>query len=325
MHVLNLEYIMKMTRSFCFFILLTSMTACQSNRNCDEVVCETVHRYGVALDPQDWSTRGQCGQVVSMRKDGVAVTRTYESGVLHGECSYTFPHRDTVQKKEVYHQGSLQQHFSYYPNGLPHQQTVYESPTRQSIVVWYENGAPQCREEFEEGNLVHGEYYNANYQVESRVDESNGLRTRRDGLGQLQSTDNIENGQMVMRTTYHPNGTPAAYTPYANGVIEGQRRTFQPGGEPATIEEWKGDVQHGNTTVFEHGEKWADVPYVNGNKHGIERRYRDGQTVGQEIPWIKGLQHGPSYSYLGNTSQTQWYFRGRPVPNKATYDMMSNQ
>jgi antitoxin component YwqK of YwqJK toxin-antitoxin module len=318
---------MKMPRSFCFFILLVAMTSCQSNRSncCDEVVCETVHRYGVSLQPEDWSDRGQNGTVVSMRKDGVTVARTYEAGVLHGDCTYTFPHRDVIQKKEVFNQGALVNAFTYYPNGLPQQQTTYESPTRQSLVVWYENGAPQSREEIENGNLVCGDYYNTHHQIESRVDESNGFRTRRDGMGQMQSLDTIQDGQMVLRTTYHPNGTPDAFTPYVNGVVEGQRRTFHVGGEPATVEDWAGNVQHGTTTVYEHGEKWADVPYVNGCKHGVERRYRDEQTVAQEITWAQGQQHGPSYSYIGNSTQTDWYFRDRQVPNKATFDVLSNQ
>lgn len=317
---------MKFARPFCFLILLASISSCRSNcSNSDEVVCETVHRYGVPLEPDDWSARGQNGQVVSMRKDGVAVTRSYEAGVLHGDCSYTYPHRDVIQKKEIYNSGELAEEFAYYPNGLPQQQISYEAPTRQSLVTWYENGVPQCREEMENGSLVRGEYYNPNYQIESRVDESCGMRTCRDGLGQMQSLDTIEGGQMVLKTTYHPNGSPAAYTPYNNGIIEGQKRTFHPGGEPSTIEEWNSNIQHGSTTVFEHGEKWADVPYVNGCKHGIERRYRDGQTVAQEVTWVQGQQHGPSYSYVGNSSQTDWYFRGRRVPNKATFDMLSNQ
>lgn len=324
--VLNLEYDMKVTRFLCPLILLLSITSCQSNRsNCDEVICETVHRYGVPLDPDDWSARGQHGQVVSMRKDGVTVSRNYEAGVLHGDCTYSYPYRDIVQKKEVYQQGSVVQEFSYYSNGLPQQQTAYESPTRKSLVVWYENGAPQSREQFENDTLVQGEYYNSNHQIESRVDESSGLRTRRDGLGQMQSTDTIQDGQMVLRTTYHPNGTPAAYTPYANDVIEGQRRTFLPGGEPSTIENWTNNVQHGTTTVYEHGEKWSDVPYENGRKHGTERRFRDGETVAQEVTWVQGYQHGPSYSYLGNSQKEDWYYHGRQVPNKLTFDMMSNQ
>lgn len=318
---------MKLPRSFSLLILLGSVTSCQSNRDrCDEVVCETVHRYGVPLEPEDWSARGQYGQVVSMRKDGVNVMRNYEAGILHGECTYTFPYRDVIERKEIYHQGNLRQEYIHYPSGFPQRQVIYESPERQSVVIWYESGAPHYREEIENGHLVRGEYYDPNQQVESRVEEGNGLRICRDGHGQLQSVDTIQDGQMIFSTTYHPNGMPATITPYANGVIEGERRTYLPGGEPLTIEEWHGNTQHGMMQVFEHSEKQAEVPYVNGYKHGIERRYRnDGQAIAQEITWVKGLKHGPCYHYVGNTTKTDWYFRNRPVPNKSTFDMLMNQ
>lgn len=318
---------MKLPRFLCFLILLGSAASCQSSRDCcDEVVCETVHRYGVPLEPEDWSERGQYGRVISMRKDGVAVTRNYEAGVLHGECTYTFPHRDVIQTKEIYDQGNLSQELVHYPNGFPQQQLAYDSPNCQSVTVWYESGAPHCREQIENGHLMHGEYYSIDQQVESRIAQGNGLRTLRDGQGQLQSVDTIQNGQMLLRTTYHPNGVPATVTPYVNGVIEGERRTYSSGGEPATIETWGGNVQHGVTHVFEQGEKRIEVPYVNGRRHGIERRYRDdGQAVAQEFTWVQGQKHGPVYSYVGNTTQTDWYYRNRLVPNKSTFDMLSNQ
>jgi antitoxin component YwqK of YwqJK toxin-antitoxin module len=317
---------MKLPRSLYFLILLGSLSSCQNRYCCDEVVCETVHRYGVPLPPEDWSERGQCGQVVSMRKDGVAVTRNYDNGILHGECTYTFAHRDVIQKRERYAQGNLTQEQLYYTSGMPYKQTSYEGPGRQSITVWYENGAPHARETIDNGNLVQAEYYSIDQQLESSVENGNGLRTRRDGQGQLQSVDTIQNGQMVLSTTYHPNGAPAVVTPYVNGMIEGERRIYLPGGEPAAIEKWSGNVQQGITQEFEHGEKRADIPYVNGNRHGIERRYRDdGQTIAQEIAWVQGQKHGPANSYIGNTKTTDWYFRNRQVANKATFDMLHNQ
>jgi antitoxin component YwqK of YwqJK toxin-antitoxin module len=317
---------MKLPRSLYFLILLGSLSSCQNRNCCDEVVCETVHRYGVSLPPEDWSERGRCGQVVSMRKDGVAVTRNYDNGILHGECTYSFAHRDVIQKREMYEQGNLTQEQLHYTSGMPYKQTNYEGPGRQSMTIWYESGAPHAREIIDNGNLIQAEYYSMDQQLESNVENGNGLRTRRDGQGQLQSVDTIQNGQMVMSTTYHPNGAPAVITPYVNGMIEGDRRTYLPGGEPATIEKWRGNLQHGTSQEFEHGEKRAEVPYVNGRKHGIERRYRDdGQTLAQEITWVQGQKHGPTYSYIGNTKTTDWYFRNRQVANKATFDMMHSQ
>ena len=248
----------------------------------DEVVCETVHRYGVPLDPQDWSERGQNGQVV-LAKDGVAVSRSYQEGILHGECTYTFPHCDVIQKRQAYNYGVLTQETDHYPSGLPRWQVTHESPQKQANIGWYETGAPQAQEEYVSGKLTKGEYYTTNHQIESRGDESNGFRTRRDGQGQLVNVDSIKQGQMVLRTTYHPDGTPSAVTPYVNGHIEGERLTYLPGGEPRTVEQWVTNKQHGVTTVFEQGEKRADVPYVVGVKQGTEKRYRSSNTLAQEV------------------------------------------
>lgn len=317
---------MKKPRSFYFLSLLLGLTACQTSRpSCEDVVCETyVHRYGVALDPNDWSARGQNGQIVATRKDGVMVARTYDTGVLHGDCTYTFPYRDKIQRKEVFDQGNLKEEWTFYPSGLPQQQSIPESSTCKRLMGWYESGVPRCQEEYDNDRLVRGEYYNTSNQVESRIDGAVGLRTRRDGQGQLESVDTIEQGQMVLRTTYYPNGTPASLTPYVNGSIEGLRRTFCTGGEPATVEEWRRDKQQGNTVVFEHGEKLADVPYVNGRKQGLERRYRSGQALVQEVNWEYDQKHGPCYTYGGEQPQVDWYFKDRLV-NKATYDMLMNQ
>jgi antitoxin component YwqK of YwqJK toxin-antitoxin module len=308
-----------------FASLLFALIGCQSKRLCDDVICQTyVHRYGVPLDPDEWSARGRHGRVVSTRRDGVVVSNSYESGVLHGETTYTFPHREVIQKRETYCQGELEKEIWNYHNGIPQRQVTYEEPHRHTAIAWYENGVPQCKEEYQKGRLAQGEYYNLSNETESRIDDCAGIRMQRDGYGNLTSIDEIHDGQMVLRTTYHPNGTPEALTPYVNDEVHGQRRTFTIGGEPATIEEWRGSRQHGNTIVFENGEKCSDLPYVNGQPHGIEQRYREGQILAQRNTWVKGEKHGPCHTYVRDISQTDWYFQGKLV-NKPTFDAMSNQ
>lgn len=321
---------MKLKHLVAYLLTTALLGSCQTREASEEIVCETIHRYGVPLEPQDWKERGACGLITSMRKDGTQVMRHYDNGLLHGECSYTFPHRSTIQKKEWYEAGVLVQEQTYYPSGLPFQQTVKPRSGAEQRTTWYDNGAPQASEAIEDGCLIEGTYYSLDQQEEGRVQRGRGLRICRDGSGELQYVDTIENGKMVLRTTYHANGAPSSLTPYVNGQIEGERRTFLIGGEPAAVEQWVANKQNGLTVEYEEGEKRAEVPYVAGKKQGLERRFKsEGQFVVQEITWVQGLKHGPSYTYLpqspGKPVSTTWYFRGQEVPNKATFDMLSNK
>ena len=68
-------------------------------------------------------------------------------------------------------------------------------------------------------------------------------------------------------------------------------------------------AREGTTTVFFHGEKYADIPYAAGEKHGVERRYRDGSEIVQEVSWYNGQQHGPSVTYVDEEpAKTEWYY-----------------
>lgn len=309
-----------------FLTLLLFTGACQTRR-CDNVVCESyVHKYGVPLSSgTEWAARGQSGQVVQKRDDGVVITRSYESGIAHGETTYTYPHRDIIQKRENYDRGTLVQETWNYANGVPMRQNTYTSPSAKSMIVWYDNGVPQAKEEYENDLLKHGEYFTINNLQEAGVNNQNGSRIRRDRYGELESVDVIQEGTMVSSTTYHPNGSPKSVTPYVNGVAEGQRLTYHPGGEPNAVETWVNGVQHGLSTEYQDGEKLADVPYKQGVRHGTESRYRDdGQTLVQQVSWMDGTKHGPTYTYVEGSKKVEWYYRDRPV-NKQTYDALRNQ
>lgn len=300
--------------------------SCQHKaQNNDEVVYQTVHRYGVSLEPQDWSSRGQNGQIKSIRNDGVTVVRNFDAGILEGESTYSFPYREMIQKKEFYTNGTLTRDLVYYPSGSPKSQTDYSPDGTYLTNTWYDNGSPFASETFKKGKLVEGEYLH-DQTVESRISNGEGTKITRDDYGQLLSKDTYQNGQLVSSTTYHANGTPSSITPYVNGVIQGGRRTYLPNGEPATIETWVNGIQQGTTIVFEYGEKKAEVPYVNGLRNGIEKKFSDdGKTVIQEWTWVDDQKHGPVTTYVGNIKKVDWYFHNQQVPSKTAFDMMNNR
>lgn len=191
----------------------------------------------------------------------------------------------------------------------------------QSGMTWYESGSPKTKEVYEDGLLVSGDYYTKENRLESSVRDKKGVRTRRDDFGDLLSLDTIEGGEMVLRVVPHQNGSPKEVIPYVGDVVEGERKTFSENGEPLSVEEWKGGLQDGVTIVFQNGEKYAEVPYVRGAKAGVEKRYRKGKTLIEEITWVDSLRQGPSYTYLGDSVKTDWYFEGRQV-TKQQYERL---
>lgn len=304
--------------------LLTS-SCCQNSCNDSVVDQKYIHKYGVAVPSDYWTSSGEHGSVVTSMTDGVVITRSYASGLLDGETTYSFPHSDQIQKKEIYVNGTITKEMGFFFDGTPSYEIIYDSPLgSKRVACWYHNGTPKSIEQLSGDLLISGEYYTSCNQHDSTVENYYGTRLVRDDYGQLVSTDMIEQGRMTARTTYHTNGTPKEIIPYTNDLVHGSKRCFNPAGEPDIVEEWAQGMQHGSTIVYQHGEKYAEVPYTYGVKHGVEKRYRDGQTVTQEITWENGLQHGATTTYAGDVSKTAWYYRGTET-TKSNFDFMTTK
>lgn len=308
-------------------VLAILVTACGSRMNNGaNIVDQTyVHKYGVAVPSDYWQRSGADGSVVSTMDDGVVVSRSYTSGQLDGDTTYTYPHSSQLQRSETYKNGGIVKETEFYFDGTPKEETVYDPYEGTKVIsTWYLTGSPRSIERYNDTILMNGEYFTAANQRDALVDSSQGTRLIRDDYGQLISTDTITDGQMVQRVLYHPNGSPKEIIPYSNNLVDGTKRTFLPAGEPCTVEQWSAGQQEGMCVVYQYGEKYAEVPYSNGEKQGVETRYRDGRAKVQEITWNSGRMHGPTISYAGDVAKTDWYFKGRQT-TKADYDYMSNK
>lgn len=298
-------------------------TSCGQPRQREDIVAQQfVHSYGVEVPMNDWSSRGKNGQVITILDTGEKVTNTYFNGVLHGDTTTSFPHQETIQHVQKYEQGNLVEETINDPRGVPMRRMRYLGANHQKITLWFENGSPQSVEEWTNNKLMSGEYYSRDNQVESRIVDGNGTRTNRDHYGLHISTEEVNNGAVIERTLFYPNGVPKEILPIQADVPHGIKKTFLPSGEPQTVEEWYNGQQQGITMLYRNGEKIAEVPYAQGKKNGVERRYSDGVKVVEEIGWKDDQRHGLSRVYVASTIKDQWYYRGQMVSQSA-YDRMN--
>ena len=311
-----------------FFFTLLSLTVsccCQNNNNKDIVKQSHIHQYGVAITKNDWIKRGSDGKVISLMKDGITVTKTYNNGVLNGETTYSFPYKDSVEKAEYYDNGTLVKKVSNYNTETPMKEIAFLPDNTEHITLWYNNGSPKSIESYDNNIIITGEYFTTLNNRESSITEGNGIATRRDANGQIISRDTIEDGAMVLSTTYYRNGEPLAETPYSNNIINGEKKTFLLGGEPDTIENWIDGSQEGITVIFQNGEKYAEISYENGQKNGIERRFKDEYTVVENISWKDDKKHGPTHHYVADQVKTDWYYQNRSIASKSTFEELSSR
>lgn len=308
---------MRLPSSYLFVAVLALLASCQDKNNENPVVSQRyIHKFGYAVSQEEWESRNYPGQVVSTLRDGVTVSTTYEHGILHGPCTYTYPHSQTVETYYLYNNGNLAKEIKYSRQGMPLREEIRLSPSRYSLTTWYANGSPLSIEEYASEELVEGQYFNANNETEARVDKGNGKRVVRDVNGVLVSRDVIEKGFLIQRDSFYPNGGPESVSYYTHSQLHGERRTFSQNGEPVSIEEWVNGRLHGLSTHFTNGIKSSEISYLDGQKNGVERHYLDGEIISQEIAWENDKRHGPSVYYVDGHTRTEWYYDGAMVPQR---------
>ena len=292
----------------------TLVVGCKCRKNCqDEVLSERfIHKYGYDVAKSDWENSNYPGQVISTLRNGVTINSTYEDGKLHGTTTYTYPHSQTIESGHLYDRGHLIKKTSYSLRGSPMREEIYLSPTRRKMTTWYASGTPLRSEEYEESQLLEGEYFTKDNKVESRVAAGEGVRTVRNEAAQLVARETIESGDITLRTEYYESGTPYLVTPLANGRIHGIKKQYAPGGEPLALEEWKHGVPHGLFTYFQNGAKYVETPFKNGKRHGIERHYIDGEQLVEETEWGYGKKTWPNYCL------SRWIQQSRMVLQRCT-------
>lgn len=276
-----------------------------------------IHKYGYAVSQSEWEAHHYPGQVITSLRSGVTVTSTYENGVLHGPCTHTHPHSQTVQYYYLYNFGEVKKEIEYDSLGMPILEKVQLSPHRFCLTKWFGDGSPMSIEDFADDELLDGKYFTLNNEIESQVERGMGLRIRRDHNGVLLSKDNITAGYLIERESFYPTGGLKSRTHYAMNHKHGFREVFTEKGEPLALEEWIDGQLHGKATYYHNGKKQIDVYFVAGARNGLETHFVDGDTIEQEIHWVYDKRHGPTKFYVGDAvAKTEWYYDGKLVTQK---------
>ena len=301
------------------------LASCQSNDALNSVVCQKfVHKYGFDVSEQEWTERPEDGKAISVLGSGVKITRSYENGVLHGPTSYTFPNRSSIEKLLVYDQGTLLKETTYDIQGMPIREEAYEYDDRMIVTLWDEKGVPLSIEEYDGETLVNGKYYTCEHELEAQVESGFGERIKRDRSGLLISRDEMEEGALVQRTTYHPTGHMHTISHYHDYQLHGEQLKFTSIGRPLMSLTWNHGVLDGVKTIYRNGLKVSEVPYVHGAKHGKELRYDDLGNLIAEVFWRNDKKHGCCKFYTEDSSDSEWFFNGQSV-TASKFDLLEER
>ena len=305
---------MKFRQWSLFALFCALLSSCQNNSALDQIVSQKyVHKYGFDVSEEEWEERAQDGQVVAMLKNGVKITRSYENGRLHGPTTHSFPHGSTVEKLLVYGQGTLLKETLFDPAGMPIREDLYEFDDRNTITLWDEKGVPLSIEEYDNDLLMEGKYYTPDHVLEAVVENGCGERVKRDRTGLLISRDRMENGAIAERTTYHPTGRIHTVSRYRDYQLHGEQRKFTSTGKPLMKLDWDSGVLDGLKVVYRNGSKIAEIPYIKGQKHGVEHHYDDLGNLTADIEWKNDKKHGCSKFHTDETTDIEWFFKGQSV------------
>ncbi len=308
---------MKMKLYYLLGALAIITTGCKDSNDNGQVISQRyIHKYGYAVSADEWKMNNYPGQVITHLRNGATITANFENGIMHGLYTRTYPNSQTVECFCVYNQGLLVKEQFYDSKGMPVRERVQLSPTRHALTLWYANGTPLSVEEYATDELMEGQYFSVNNEIEARVEKGQGKRIKRNQDGVLIATEELKQGFVTKRETFYPSGAPESILYFSNNKLHGEKRTFLETGEPLAVEEWINGKLHGKSTYFKNGTRTSEVTYLNGQKNGIETHFVDGENISQQSYWSNDVKHGPATYFVGTTPEIEYYYAGEKVSKK---------
>jgi len=284
-----------------------------------------IHKYGYDVSKEEWERATYPGQVITTMRNGVTITAHYEEGELHGPTTCTYPHSHTTESTQIYERGRLVKKTMYNSRGIAYKEEAFFSPCHVKITQWYASGTPLSVEEYQDNELLEGEYYNKKNEVLHRVVKGKGQRITRDQHEKVAAKETIEKGYPVLRETFYPHGVPHTIVPLLSGNVHGEKKVFAPSGEPISIETYYHNLLNGPAVYFQNGYRYLEITYQRGIKHGMERHFIDGETIVEETQWHEGQKHGTSTVYFDGMSKVHYYYNNTPVTKERYHELVEQE
>lgn len=300
---------------FIFGLIVILMSACRKDVEDSKIATRFVHKYGFDISKNEWKERGKNGQIIRTLPSGICETTTYKNGVLNGETTITYPRSTAIQELQVYENGILVKKVNYELSGLPILEALFDG-NKKKITSWNKNGVPLSIEEYKDGLLSEASYFDEKNEKEASVINGKGTRIKRNRENILLSKEDILDGKIIKRVTFHPNGNIQSKSSFLDYQLHGLQETFSKNGKPLTRSTWSYGKLDGMHLGYRNGNCSFEIPYVDGKKDGIERHFNDSGDLVKEIHWQKDHRHGSSRYHHGDYTDIQWYWKGMAVDLK---------
>jgi len=206
----------------------------------------------------------------------------YEKGSLEGTSLFYYP-SGSFQSKRSYHKNMEEgDQIEYFSNGTLKSKARYEKGMKQGISMgFFLNGHPAWEEEYREGLLLKGVYYNLQGETIAKVEDGRGV--------QAVYIDDLLISLMEIR----------------QGIPEGAIKKFNEKGNLEMVYSMKGGKKHGEEIHYYLSESPSSlqklsIQWDRGMIHGIVKTwYPNGQLQSQR-EYSRNQKFGPSCAWYKN-------------------------
>lgn len=206
----------------------------------------------------------------------------YDKGVLEGDSIYYAPTGQIIRKipfKNNQIDGE-EEHFDLLENKIG--SFPYKNGLRSGHSYFVGTAdRPRFEEDFEEGKLIQGTYYQSDGSIFSQVEKGRGFRSHFEE-GFLVSQEQIQNGVLEGEMRFFDNYKNLIHSySVVQDQKEGEEIFFYPTGKVRLMVGWRGDEIHGLVrSWYENGQQESEREMSHNKKQGMAYAwYKDGSLM----------------------------------------------